>query len=224
MNQFEKTFAALFMALLIAGCATQQTVPTEQFSGYLGNYSKLKPAKDAAGRDVLLWQSRKLKPGVYSKLILDPIVFYPAPRTSSQISSKTLYAMRNYLNNAVVREVGKAITLTDKPGPGVLRLRAAITGAATEAEGLKAYEYIPVALIAVGATSAAGGRDREAFVVLEAELLDSGTGKRLMIGVRKHKAKKLLENDKEQLTLGHVRSMLDELAVTARKFVEQNVK
>lgn len=224
MNRVEKIFTALCVVLLIAGCATSKTVPKEQFSGYLGDYSKLKPAKDAAGHDVLRWQSRKLKRGRYSKLILDPIVFYPAPRASSQVSIKTLYDMRKYIDNAAVREVGKAIALTNRPGPGVLRLRAAITGAATETEGLKAYEYIPVALIVSGATAAAGGRDREAFVVLEAELLDSRTGERLMLAVRKHKAEKLLENDKEQLTLGHVRSILDRLAVAARKFIEKNVK
>lgn len=224
MNRIEKIFAALFMALLISGCATSTTVPKEQFSGYLGDYSKLKLVKDETGHDVLRWKSRKLKRGRYSKLILDPIVFYPAPRPSSQVSINTLYDMRKYMDKTWVREVGKVITLTNKPGPGVLRLRTAITGATTVAEGLKGYEYIPVALVVSGATAAAGGRNREAFVVIEAELIDSRTGERLVMGVRKHKAEKLLENDKEQLTLGHVRSMLNQLAVAARKFVETTIK
>jgi hypothetical protein len=224
MRQIKNILSALLVVLLIAGCASSKTVPKSEFSGYLGDYSLLKPAKDSSGHEVLRWLSPKLKPNAYSKMILDPIVFYPAPKATQQVSQKTLDQIASYLNKAANKQVGKAIKLTNKPGPGVLRLRIAITGAATENEALKGYEYIPIALIVAGVSTATGERDREAYIVLESELLDSQTGERLGMSVRKDIAKKLLKNDKQQLTLADVKPMLDDLALQAHNFVEHTIK
>ena len=224
MHQIKNSLSALLVVLLIAGCASSKTVPKAEFSGYLGDYSELKPTKDASGHEILRWLSPKLKPNAYSKMIMEPIVFYPAPKATKQVSLQTLDQIRSYLNKAADKQVGQAIKLTNKAGPGVLRLRIAITGAATQTEALKGYQYIPVALLVVGAESAAGERDREAYIVLEAELLDSRTGERLGMVVRKDVAKKLLKNDKQQLTLADVKPMLDDLALQARNFVEHTIK
>lgn len=224
MHQIKIIFSAVFVALLFAGCAGQKTVPKQEFSGYLGDYSELKKTKDAEGHEVLRWQSPKLKPGTYKAMILDPIVFYPAPRPTKQVSLQTLEQMRDYLNKAVKAQVGKVIKLTDKTGPGVVCMRSAITGAATETEALKGYQYIPIAFLVTEAEGATGDRSREAYIVLEAEILDSRTGERLAMDVRKDVAKKLLKNDKQQLTLDDVRPMLDDLAVLASKFIKRNIE
>lgn len=226
MYQIKKIFSALsviMMLVLIGGCASK-TAKVEQFTGYLGDYSKLKKTKDVLGNEVLRWKSPKLDSQSYTKIILDNIVFYPKPKTTPQISKDVLIQIRGYANEALKREVSKVLPLTNQPGPGVLRIRAALTGVATAAEGLKAYEYIPIAAIAAGITTAAGGRDREAFIIIEFELLDSRTGKRLAMSVSKRKAEKLLKDDKQQLSLEHMRKVIDDGADQTRMLFERHTK
>jgi hypothetical protein len=50
-------------------------------------------------------------------------------------------------------------------------MRIAITGISTSAQRLKGYECIPFAAIAAGVTPATGARDREAYILVETELL-----------------------------------------------------
>ena len=44
----------LLVGLLLSGCASQTTQPT-QLSGYLADYSQLQPATSATGASVLRW-------------------------------------------------------------------------------------------------------------------------------------------------------------------------
>jgi hypothetical protein len=211
---------ALFTMLLLASCATKQTAEFDEFTGYLGDYSKLKEVKDELGNDVLRWQSDRLKPGVYTKVILDPIVFYPEPKATPQVSHKVLNELRDYANTALRREVSKVVPVTHQPGPKTLTMRLVVTGVATKTTDLAAYEYIPIAAVAAGAATATGMRDRELFLVTETELVDSRTGTRLFIEVFKRKAEKLLEDDVEQVTLDTIRGLIDHGAEQSRKFFE----
>jgi hypothetical protein len=110
--------------------------------------------------------------------------------------------------------------VTSQPGPDVLRMRMAITGVSTSAQGLKGYEYIPFAAIAAGVTSATGARDGEAYIIVETELLDSTTGERMVIDVYKQKGKKLIGNDTQKVTLDTVRDLIDDGAAQSRMFFE----
>ena len=214
--------AALFVALLSTGCATKTAEVTE-FSGYIGDYDGLEKTTDELGHEVLRWKSSDLIPGAYESLMIDEIVFYPAPIATPQISEELLIEMKEYANATLLHEISKVVPVTSQPGSDVLRMRMAITGVSTAMEGLKSYEYIPIAAIAAGVTSATGARDREAFFVVETELLDSTTGERMFIEVFKKKAKKLLENDTQKVTLDTVRDLIDDGAEQSRKFFEHLV-
>lgn len=224
MYRNKAIFAALFMMLLIPACATKQTAEVAEFSGYLGNYDKLKQTKDELERDVLRWVSPELKQRRYTKIILDRIVIYPEPKATPQVSLEELEKIRSYANTALRREVSKTISVTNQPGEEVLRMRMAFTGVSTAAEGLKGYEYIPLATIVAGVATATGARDREAFIVVETELLDSNTGERLVMEVYKNKAKELLENTKTQLTADILREIIDTGAEQTRLFIDKHVK
>jgi hypothetical protein len=220
MYQIKNVLIALFTMLLFAGCASKQTAQVEEFTGYLGDYSELKEVKDELGNDVLRWTSSDFKKGKYKKIMLDQVVFYPAPQETTQIKREVLEEIRDYSNEALRREVGKVVPLTMQPGPDVLRMRMALTGVSTDTEGLAFYEYIPVGAVVAGAATATGARDRETFIVTETELLDSRTGERVFIEVFKTKADQLLENDEEQVTLDTVRDVIDKGAEQSRKFFE----
>ncbi len=220
MFKINKMFAALLVALLFTGCAATKTAEVADYSGYIGDYDGLEMTTDELGQEVLRWQSSDFIAGVYETLMIDDIVFYPAAKATPQISEELLLEIREYSNAALLHEVSKVVPVTNQPGPDVLRMRMAITGVSTAAQGLKGYEYIPFAAIAAGVTSATGARDREAYIIVETELLDSTTGERMFIEVYKQKGEKLIENDTEIVTLDTVRDLIDNGAAQSRMFFE----
>jgi hypothetical protein len=181
MYLIKTILAALLVMLLFTGCATKNTVAVADFSGYVGDYEGLEKTTDELGHEVLRWQSPDLIPGAYDLLMIDPIVFYPEPKPSPQVSEQVLMEIQEYSNAISLHEVNKVGPVTSQPGANVLRMRLAITGISTAAEGLKGFEYIPLAAIAAGVTSASGNRNRETFMVTETELVDSITGERMFM-------------------------------------------
>jgi hypothetical protein len=231
MYQIKIIFTALFVVLLMAGCASKPTAKPGEFSGYLGNYDKLTEYTDEQGLRVLRYVNPKLKQGSRTKIILDDIVFYPPVDEAAlaeadpkgQITKEALMKIRDYANEALQREVGKVMTLTNQPGPDTLRIRIALTGVSTSTQELKAYEYIPVGLVIAGIATAIGERDIDAFVITEGELLESDTGERLFMSVRKSKAVARLKDTEDPLTADHVRQVIDDAAVEARLWLEREI-
>ncbi len=231
MYQIKTIFTALLAVLLIAGCASKPTAEPEEFSGYLGNYDKLTETTDEREQPVLRYIKPGIKGGNYTKIILDDIVFYPPVdeaalaevEAKGQVTKEALMKIRDYANEALRREVGKVMTLTNQPGPDTLRIRVALTGVSASTEALAVYEYIPVALIVAGIATAIGERDLDAFVITEGELLKSDTGERLFMSVRKSKALEQLKDTKDPLTADHVRQVIDDAAEEAGLWLKKNI-
>lgn len=230
MYQIKIIFTALLVVLLMAGCASERAKP-EEFSGYLGNYDKLTEATDAHGHEILRYVNPNFKRGSYTNIIVDDIVFYPPfdeaalaeADPKGQITKEALMKIRDYANEALRREVGKVMTLTNQPGPDTVRIRIALTGVSTSTEPLAVYEYIPVGLVIAGIATAIGERDIDAFVIFEGEVLESNTGERLYMTVRKSKAVERLKDTKDPLTADHVRKLIDDSAVEPRLWLEKEV-
>ena len=222
MYRYAKILNVLaFAGVLVAGCATP---PPQQLSGFLGDYSKLEPVKGEGGDEIRRWVSPKLNKGEYLKLMVDPIVFFPPAKETSQISAETLRQIGAYANEALRRELGKSFLLVNQVGPGVARLQIALTGVTTQAEDLKFYEYTPITAAVAGAEAASGTRDRVAVIQMEAQVTDSQTGARLGAAVRRTQPKQVLKNDKEQLTLDKMRPILDDKAANARQILDRVLK
>lgn len=176
---------------LLAGCAS--TVPTpEQYSGYLKDYSGLQETTDAQGDPVLRKVvSPQLNPNNYNALIIEPTQFYPPPQPSEEVSSQTLFAIGDYLTRTLRQKVGQRVRVVEQPGPGVARLRMAVTSVGAEKEGLKPYQYIPIALVVTTASRAVSGTPEQAKLFVESEVTDSLSNQRLLIGVREGTGERL---------------------------------
>jgi hypothetical protein len=230
MYQIKIMFTAVFVVLFMVGCASTTAKP-EEFSGYLGNYDKLTETTDEQGHEVLRYVSPKLKRGSHTKIILDDIVFYPPVDEAAlaeadpngQITKEALMKIRDYANEALRREVSKVMTLTNQPGPDTLRIRIALTGVSTSTGALEFYEYIPVGLVIAGIATAIGERDLDAFVIAEGEVLESDTGDRLFMTVRKSKAVEQLKDTKDPLTADLVRKVIDDSVLEVRLWLENEV-
>ena len=210
----------LFSALLLGGCASKDVTQPEQYSGFLSDYSQLQPAVSATGQPVMRWIAPGVKVGNYKYLQIRSVDFYPKPSASEQISNQTLDELQVYARQQVTSAFGRRFQLLDPnaaPRPQTLVVRAAITGVSAKAEGLKAYEVIPIALVVAATTTAAGTRDRETEIFVEAEMLDGSTGQPVMRVVRKGRGQEL-ENREEQVTLATLKSVIDTIVNDIERF------
>ncbi|MDD0844952.1 DUF3313 domain-containing protein [Pseudomonas sp. Gutcm_11s] len=207
---------SLFASLLITGCASKTTQPS-QYSGFLADYSQLKPATSASGAPVLRWVAPGFKPESYSEVYVEKPVFYPAPKPNEQVSQATLGQISDYLQKAIERELSQRMRVVDTPTRDSLVLRTAITAVGSSAEGLQFYEVIPVALVLAAANTAAGTRDRDTNIYVEIEAVDARNNEPMVRVVRKGHGLQL-ENDSTQLTLKDIQPALDVWAKDARTF------
>jgi hypothetical protein len=177
-------------SLALMGCASKVTQPNE-YSGFLGDYSRLKEEKSPSGAEVMRWVDPKIDLARYSSVYIEPTQLYPKPQPTVKIPAATLAGITSYYDQALKRESGKSLPLATSPGPGVLVVRAAITAVSSKTEGLKPYEVIPIALVAAAVSTASGIRDQETTLGTEAVFLDGGSNAVIAQVVRKGTGKPL---------------------------------
>lgn len=150
----------------ICGCGEKKGPAT---TGFLSDYSKLKAASDDSYRYLD-------KPAVanYKAYIVDPVQTHFVEGTNAikeksegKITDKELTDLTNYFHSALIKAItdsGRQVVY--QAGPGVARIRVALT----DLKETGALNVLPQAsLLGVGAGE----------VAMEAEVVDSVTGKQL---------------------------------------------
>lgn len=176
---------AATLALSVLACASgpRQLRGEVATSGFLGDYSMLKPGEGDQARQIYV------KPGVsltaYKSVMIDSVTLWSGgehlsklPKADQQILADRLYTA---LHDSLARD-WKIVTVS---GPGVLRLRAALTDAKAANVALDVLgTVIPQARMA--STVAGAAADSAATVGsarVEAEIADSVSGERLLAAV-----------------------------------------
>jgi uncharacterized protein DUF3313 len=153
-------------------------------TSFLRNYSEL----EAGGEGQALMRYRD--PGVdfskYDKIKLDPVTVWTDERSNlATLPVDEIQSLVDYLDASLRARLSKDYQLVDRPGPGVMRLRVAIT----EADGSPAVAGTvsgdgPLAHLIQGSRKLATGTttfvDRAG---VEAELLDSLSEQRLAAAI-----------------------------------------
>jgi hypothetical protein len=137
------------------------------------------------------------KPGLslkgYDKLIIDPITLW-ADRTKGQrsLSSGDRHAVVNYFHVVLHKKLAQDYKIVHQAGPGVLRLRVAITDAKASNVTLDTISTIVPQMLLVSSVKelVTGTPSFVGSVAVEAELLDSATGERLAAAVDKRTGQK----------------------------------
>ncbi len=153
--------AMCFVAALVLlnGCSSPQ--PT---TGFLSDYSKLVKESDSSLRYVD-------KPAVanYSSFIVDPVQvrYYKGSKSEGKLSAKQVTDLENFTHEKIVEAIrGAGKTVAYQPGPGVARVRVALT----DISKTSAINILPqTSLLGVGIGGAS----------MEAEVVDSVTGKQI---------------------------------------------
>ncbi len=213
------TKLAIVSALMLTNTFTNVAFAQSENSGFLGDYSALSETKDAAGDKVMRYISPKLTSADYQSVIIDPIQYYPAPKPTDQVTASTLTEISNYVDKGLQEKLGGKLTLASEPGPGVIRVRPAITAVSANSPGLKPYEIVPVGFL----ISSVKGRGKEAAIQIEVEMVDSISGELLGASVRKGIGAKLASKD-AKLSLKDVQPLLDKWIDTGSSFVAERLK
>jgi hypothetical protein len=177
MKTKQKTIFVVMIsvALMIAtGCATQKG------SGFLDDYSGFKKGPRGGADFVYFKEGVDFK--AYNKVMMDHVVFYFSKDSKYKgIHPDTLKELSDTFHKAVVEALGDAYPLVDEPGPGVMRVRIAITNVVPSKPALNTITSVVPMGLAIS-TIKKGVTGTHSFVgqaSMEAELLDSLTNERL---------------------------------------------
>ncbi len=165
----------LVSGALLTGCASNK-ITEENYSGFLNDYSNLKPDKQDPGRLGYLepnvdWQQ-------YNSIMIDKVVVI-TPDGQQKTDSKLLVAIADKYQELLKQKLSKNFNLVDNAGAGTIRFQAAITSVFTSYDDMKGYQYIPVAAVFTGAKRASGAEQQRIRVMTEVKLLDSVDGQLL---------------------------------------------
>ena len=171
-------YAALAITIAsLAACSSGPKLMTEKIpeSGFLPNYKVMRPV-DNTPKDIRAW--RYLKPGLfissYTAVMIEPVYLNQREYTK-EITPEVITQIKKILEEAIRQAVLRRgdIKIVNQPGPGVLRVAVAITGAEISADGLRPWNFTPIGLAANANTYAASVNSRTPALVMENRITDS---------------------------------------------------
>jgi len=188
----KRFFGLCAVVVFLAGCAAGGMKDVKQ-SGFLGDYGQLKPGGD--DRAALLY----MKPGVnfkqYDSLMFERVTVYLSPEAQNrEIDPAMMKELTDYYQNALFNAVKDGYKVVDQPGPGVLRVRVAITDVKPSSPVSNTLSTIvPVGIVVSGATKAVSGDNLgTGEAATEMELLDAQSGERLAAAVDRRQGGKMV--------------------------------
>ena len=211
----------MLLALPTPGVAGKQKSKAEgpPPSGFLGDYSGLEPHPK---QDHLLVYRKA--PGVlepYRRFLIDkPVVMFHPEARGAEIDPEELDMLAGALREAVVEALEKdgAYEVVEQPGPGVLRLRAAITDVDPVKPGKN------VAPKAAGMAAGVGllvPRTDLGRAAIEVEMLDSRTDERLVAVAASKKGRRYFSTIKGAKRWGDVKAAFKSWAKLFRKRLDE---
>jgi len=150
---------ALAALLLTVGCATPHGGGKRAaYADFLSQPERLRPAPNASG--ALVWIDPGAELARYQRFLIEPIQVRLADDAAYKTVDPTeLKALADYLQQAITKALGPTYQVVSKPGPGVLKLRIAITDLVpTKPAYSVAALVVPYATVADLASGPVAGR------------------------------------------------------------------
>src|SRR5882762_7774806 len=124
-----KTLVATLLALVAGGCAHRHTAPpAAEMSGFLDDYALL---HEGGPNDLaLVYRAPDANWQGYDKVLLEPVTLWRSGRKSLEpVPQEDLLRLVSDFQSAVRTGLGDGFRVVDQAGPGVMRIRLAITDA-----------------------------------------------------------------------------------------------
>ena len=197
---------AVGIMVVQCGCGAKKA----QTTGFLSDYSMLQAQSDVS--------ARYIAPGTplknYSKFIIEPVVIHfhtgskaIEQRSKGKLKEEDLTDLKNYMHDAIVEAIKDRYEVVYRSGPGVARLRAAITD--LKKSGV-VQNILPIGKVA---GTGLGGAS------IEVELLDSQTGKQIGALVESQVGKRLSLDGYS--TWGDAKGIMDGWAKRFRERIDE---
>lgn len=183
---------AIVSGALLSGCASNTKVSNDKFSGFLNDYSILKPAPD--DKDTLAYITPNIDWSQYSSGMVDKVLVI-TPDGQQKTDGKLLVAIADKYEELIKQKLSSKFTMVDQAGEGTIRIQAAITSVFTSYDDLKGYQYIPIAAAVTGAARASGVEKQSVRVMSEIKLVDSVDGQLLAQAVDLKSGKEKQDKD-----------------------------
>ena len=154
-------FPSLAPLVLLAACATgptsEQTPPPSTYAAFLTHPDRLQPVPGDDG--AYRWVDPAANLGRYDKVLLERIqVQLASDADYKAIDPAELKTLVDYFQQAIVKALGNAYPVVNRPGPGVLRVRITIVDLVpTKPEMSVVALVVPYATVADVASGAAAG-------------------------------------------------------------------
>jgi hypothetical protein len=195
-----------------------KSVARPAYSGFLGDYSKLKPASDREG--VILYVDRSVKYREYTKVMFHPVEVYVSPGAEYKgVQPDVLKRMTDEFIASFKRALSPGYQVVSTPGPDVLQVRCAITGLQPVKPPMNPTDILPIKAVFNMGRAAAGKSPQVAELSAEMEVLDSAN-KRVAAVVANRKGDKSLQQG-EQITWQHLQSISEYWAKNFRQRLDE---
>src|SRR3972149_3257377 len=170
--------ALVCVSMVIAGCAATKQARKTETSGFLGDYSQLK--EGGKGEALLVYIAPDVQWRKYKKIQMEPITVWSNDQLED-VPKEELQAIVDNADSAVREALKSDYEFTDRPGPDVLRIRAAITQAEGSGVVLDTISTIipQIRTLSTIKTLATGTAAFVGEAGVEAEILDPLTNTRL---------------------------------------------
>ena len=218
MKTYKYLLALSAMAVLPLAWATTNAIT----SGFFDEPIKFKQDPDRSSG--LRYIAPDLTPGTYTKAVFNPVEIWYAPDSPYKgIHPDQLKKITDHFYEAMVKAADASKLLVDKPGPGVVLIRAAITNVKATRPKAKWYNYNPIGGITYGIKRIGYHDIILSDAVMELEMLDSETGKVLGaladtgVGVNKKDQKKRTWEDVEKTLEFYARRFHQRIETTLGK-------
>lgn len=190
-RKLNRSMGVLLAVLFLAGCAAGGMKKVEK-AGFLDDYSQLKPGGEDRAAMVYIKPGVDLKP--YDKIMFERVTVMLSPDADYKVVDPALLKeLTDYYQNALINAVKDGYQVVDQPGPGVLRVRAAITDVKPSKPVANTMSSIIPIGMAVAAVTKVASDDNVGTgeAATEIEVLDSVTGERLAAAVDRRQGGKM---------------------------------
>ncbi|OBQ57633.1 DUF3313 domain-containing protein [Halodesulfovibrio spirochaetisodalis] len=204
---------------LVTGCAARKP------SGFLGDNSQYEQLQeDPEVSNAKLWR----KPGMgaladnYTAVMIAPVklLISKEVQEDNDLTPEELEMLKTFFHDALVRELGKVVTVVDNAGPEVLTLELAITNVKETPKVMNAVSSVlPVGVAITFVSKAVTGEHRNVGeTVIEAKARDSVSGEVVATFSEVNTGNKYSLYNYERL--GQVKNAIDEWAENMRDRLE----
>jgi hypothetical protein len=184
IRDIHTVFVLGIVGLLLSACSSQTTT-MEENTGFLPNYEQLQPYLSADGTQVMGWVDEEYDFSQINAVMIDPVSLSPNSVLGVSVAVDAMTAVRKELHELMLHEIAKSTPVVDAPGAGVLEYRLSMAGLHPLDQDLRRFEYTPVRFTSAPDTTGSVTGEGIVEVFVEAQFIDSATGKTVASVVRK---------------------------------------